>query len=179
MSNLTAATLFQYVLLASSVSGLEKPEALREAQAARQPTWLWTAHLEWSLRESDPSDTTAPHTHFFTYKCAGDTYLNVHQGDEEGIVHRGPDGKPAPVTYDGPVHTLMNDGQVWRHVERSPGAQVWDEQRAAFFNLYDLRRLGLNPNSYDADLDETCRALGRPPLRYESSTEDGLSEVFI
>lgn len=160
-----------------------KPAALVAAERAREKTLLRTARLEFSERctsSGGPTTGGSSRVHYYTWQCAGDAYVTVDQGDEEGVVMRDGDGRPRDdLPYHGPMHFLAKNDELWLHVEDSPSADVFagSRERTDFFRLHDLRRLGLDPVVFGRDLEEENQRLGRPPLDYQSSLEDGLQVV--
>jgi hypothetical protein len=155
----------------------QKPEALLKAEAARSLLLLRTARIEFSVTEGYEGGPTPPHTHFYTWKCADDRYVLAHQGDEAGVFARAPDGRTVSPHLNRREHLLVQDGQVWQHVEGALDAYVFGDDKRAFFDLHDLRKMGLNPVVFGADLDETIRRHGYPPLQYETHVVDGLHVV--
>lgn len=177
-----AAGLAASAAWASQIEPPPKPEPLARALAAR---WvLETAHLEISVREPHPDPNQPPTRRFFTWRCAGDTYLVTHQGNQDGVVAdwRDFDGTPvqSPRVYD-PWHFLYLDDQVWFSAARQPKAQVRPGQTARTYDLFDWRQVGLNPTSlvdrsWDAVVQESIEQ-GAPPPEYSARMEEGLHIV--
>lgn len=94
---------------------------------------------------------------------------------------RDPRGQPAGEEYSfcGPRHMLRTEDGVWIHAENDPSAQVWSpgDHQPYQSQMFDLRRLSLNPTSHHADLEEVCRAAGLSSPEYSVSTEDKLDVV--
>lgn len=156
----------------------EPPEALRRAIAARSADLLRTARVEYSVTQRDPDAATQPHTLFYTYQSAGDHYVVTHQGDDEGVYGRGPDGKPVVRPLNRPRQYLVKDDQVWRHVEDALDANVFSsEVGVKGFRCLDLREAGLNPVLVGTNFQEHFRRSGADPLTYSSETVDGLHVV--
>jgi hypothetical protein len=157
----------------------DKPPALVAAEEARDSAWLRTARIEFRRDWLGSSDTTSPPAcHYFTWRCAGDTYITVDQGDQDGVVMRDADGRPRDdLPYHGPMNFLVRGNEIWMHVEDAPTVEVWAAERQSFFKLHDLRKEGLDPVADGADPEERLRALGYPPPDYESFEENGLIVV--
>jgi hypothetical protein len=171
------AIAFHAAPMLSDAGDTERPLALRKAIAARSADLLFTARIEFSVTEKEDGHAGAPRDRFYTWKCAGDRYVLVNQGDDEGVFERDAEGKPVPAWLNRPEHSLVMDGQVWQHMEGTLDACVLGDDSRAFFSLHDLRKMGLNPVTFGSDLDETLRSHGYPPLEYETRVIDGLHVV--
>lgn len=102
-------------------------------------------------------------------------------GDEDGVVLRDTAGRPLShreVQYSGPTSYLPKDGELWTHAQDAPDASVWGPDKASFFRVRDLRRMGFDPAVIDEDRDPEAifRAQGHV-LEYTSGVEDGLYVV--
>jgi len=165
----------------TALGGGERPPALTAAVEARAKELLRTARIEYAERsvvvEPDGRRVERP-LHYYTWRCAGERYVSVDRGDEEGVVMRDADGRPrTDLPHQGPQGYLVKSDEVWLHSESSPAADVFGLQRADWFRLHDLRRLGLNPVTLGQDVEEACRANGLPAPDYEATTESGLDVV--
>lgn len=158
----------------------ERPVPLRLAEAARDTSRIWTAHVEYSIRRhfADKEETDPLRTRFVTWKCADDDVLVIHRGDQDGVVQRREPGAP-PMPYMGSFaqYALRSDGEVWERKDTEPAVRVWDESAGNLWEVYDLRKLGLDPVLFEGDLEERCRAAGRPPPRYSTAKDGDLTLV--
>ena len=159
----------------------ERPESLNRAIASRARHRLFTARLEYCVRQRDvpPGMSEAARLHFYTWKCAGEDYITIDQGDAEGVVFRGLDGEPAPLTFAGPSHYLLQNGELWQHTESDISAKVFPGEDNQF-SVIDLRNAGLNPSKTGGDLSELEQRVvqfGYPPLQYTETVQDGLRIV--
>jgi len=157
----------------------DKPPALLAAEQARESAWLRTARIEFRRDWLGARDSSSPPTcHYFTWQCAGETYITVDQGDQDGVVIRDADGRPRnDLPYNGPIGFLIKGDEIWQHSEDAPTADVWSGERRSFFKLHDLRKEGLDPVVDGADPEERLRALGYPLPDYDSFEEGGLTVV--
>lgn len=153
------------------------PEALRRAAESRSADVIATSRVEFMLTTRVGDESDVPRTQFFTWRCAGLDHMNIDHGAEDGVVIRGPDGKVGNYTFTGPRSVLVQDGEIWEHIEDSPKAAVWNADRADMFTALDLRRLGLYPANDYADLEQTNAKYGLAPLKYSQSDEGSLKVV--
>lgn len=174
--------------LASAVLGMitlalstERPQELTAAAEARNKALLRTARIEYAERsivvQPDGRRVERP-LRYYTWRCADDAYVSVDHGDEEGVVMRDLEGRPRDdLPYHGAQQYLVKNDEVWLHVEQSPAADIFGNQRSDFFRLHDLRRLGLDPVAFGHDIEAECREHGLPAPEYETTIEDGLYVV--
>jgi hypothetical protein len=165
----------------TSFAGTERPPALAAAFAARDRALLRTARIEYAeqsiVTNADGQRIERP-VHYYTWQCARDAYVSVDQGDEEGVVMRDTDGRPRnDLPYHGPMHYLIKDGEIWRHVEQALWADIFADRRADSLRLHDLRRLGLDPVTFGQDIEAGCREYGLPAPEYQTTIEHGLHVV--
>ena len=161
----------------------DKPPALRAAEEARSRALVCTAAIEFS--ETCTVNTKAPdgppgppRRQYYSWRCAEDDYITVYRGDAEGVVMRDAEGRPRDdLDYSGPMHFLVQNNEVWQHVQDSPLVSVWPEDRQDFWRLHDLRLLGLQPVTFGRDLEEETRKYGYPPLQYETTADGSLYVV--
>lgn len=147
----------------------EKPESLRRAEESRSSGVLNTTRFEyWTERQ--PTDLSIPRRQFYSSRSAGDDLLLVDHGAEDGVVARGEDGGAAPITYNGVTRSLLRGGQVWRHADRAPYAEVRPPDAVQYFHMIDLRRLGLNPVHDHGDFEAIARRNGEEVV-YEETRE--------
>ncbi len=159
----------------------ELPPELAAAVAARDQALLRTARIEYAQRsivvEPGGRRVEKP-ARYFTWRCAGDCYVSVDHGDEEGVVMRDEEGRPRnDLPYHGAQNFLVKHDEVWSHVDQSPVADIFGMQRADHYSLHDLRRLGLDPVTLGQDLETARRSFGLPAPEYQTSTEGGLYVV--
>lgn len=163
-------------------AGSEKPAALVAAEQARDRAWLRTAHIEFSEHRTVPRDTDPPslppRVQYYTWRCAGDDYTTVYRGDDEGVVMRGLDGLPRDdLTYRGPMHFLVQGGEIWQHVEDDVTADILPDERTTFWRLWDLRTMGLNPVVFGKDFGSEVERCAYPAPEYTTASENELTVV--
>lgn len=136
----------------------EKPQAFRYAEEARASHRLRTGRLEMVEHIDLPNIKS---TRFRTWKCAGDDVIVVDHGDEEGVAQRDAEtGLPSTHDYPGPMSFLVQGGRIWWHDEDSPLARNLPRERRDFFNLWDFRRLGLDPGTPGESIEARAAAHG-------------------
>lgn len=154
----------------------EKPAALRRAEAARAASVLQTGRIEYSICDHGDLRFGVPFTQFYSWQGADERYMVTMRGDEEGVIYRVEGGLPAPpLELQKPVNLLIKDGVIWYHAEDDRGAHVLDSKRH-FFEVHDLRKLGLSPVDFGSDFDRSNAELGYE-LRYRCESRDGLEIV--
>lgn len=151
------------------------PEALWQAERARAA--IRTARIDWSIRRPMLPGELGERTHFRTWRCAGDRYLQELWGDDEGVYRRGDDDEPREARFQGPEATLSMDGTMWQHEARAVQGRVWNGEHRALFELFDFRRVGLHPGSEYDSLDVTLRRAGLPAVQYDSAIEEDMFHV--
>lgn len=171
-----------YVVGAALCSAGEKPQALEAAEKQRSAALLRTARIEFAESSSiigASGQVTGLPRRYYTWRCADDAYVTDFQGDEEGVFMRDADGRPRDdLTYHGPLHFLVKDGETWEHIDQAPVAEIGADERAAHYRLYDLRKIGLDPVVPGRDFDQELRKSGLPPPQYETVVDaDGLYVV--
>lgn len=153
-----------------------KPEALRFAEEARANHRLRTAKLE--LVEHSRSGGVDD-VRYRTWKCAGDDVIIVDHGDADGVVQRDAEtGKPAQIDYPGPMGFLVQGDQVWWHSEDSPLAKVLPRENRSMFNLWDLRRLGVDPDTPGESIEQRAAA-NDIALRYSEQPDGELVRAIV
>lgn len=146
----------------------ELPEALQRAKEARAA--LQTARLDFSI-EGVVDDEGYRSTSFFTWRAAGDDYLVVNHGDQNGVYAYGPDGRPVPGTLNSARNSLFHDGRVWSKKAEGSIAYVSESADVSEPVLYNWRNIGLNPLRSGQDLDEYLAKIGATPLTYDVRIE--------
>lgn len=153
------------------------PQPLLENLRAARRAAVRTGLVEFTVRWANEKPDGVQRTHYYRWRCAGDEYLVQGLGDDEGVFQRGPDGQPARYSHTSGDRAIRVGGEVWQRMERAPRVGVWEPKMAESFQLYDLRRAGLNPISFDQTIDEHVAATGSPPLDYRSYQDGDLTVV--
>ncbi|TWT43871.1 hypothetical protein RAS1_02710 [Phycisphaerae bacterium RAS1] len=164
-------------LCGAACAAAEKPAVLQAAESVGDS--ISTARISYShwIRELDSDEP--PHTEFFLYQCAGDRFITRILGDEEGVVLRGRDGRPATqYSFIGPRHVLSDKSGIWIHAEGDPGATVSSVQgrHSESGRVLDLRSFSATPNARGT-MDNLRMAAGLPPATYTTSTDGELDVV--
>lgn len=127
------------------------PPVLEAAFSARRDA-IQTARIEWMSRLDRPG--VDPDISFYSWQCAGDTYLSKRHGDAFGQVFAG----SAPERADRPPpeseNSLICQGLEWRYVPDETIAFAQSASGGAAKNgLADLRELSLNPVGWDWSIE--------------------------
>ncbi len=163
------ALLLLAVLAYSSTNALsEKPALLRAAEHALDGRAIRTAHVEYSFKQRSPNNPDMLHTRFYSWKMAGDDILQINRGDEEGRVALTEGWKKSDVTYGGPIHALLQDGEVWIHTDDAPVVRIARAADRDFCHLVDWRLTGVNPVS---DYEPYDVAAARAGVRLDYAEE--------
>lgn len=169
MSSICAALLVQAIAGGSIQQSDLRPVALQMLHADRSA--IKTATLSWS--RTDYADAQPRRIHFQS-RIGGPDLLLSMRGDDEGVISRTADGKPAPVSY-GPVNVLICDGDLWTHADYDVFAEVEPTARG-YQGTPDPRTFGLAPVMSFETLDDTVWLGGGDPMGeswYEEYEEQG------
>ncbi|MGE0482076.1 MAG: hypothetical protein AB7Q17_16565 [Phycisphaerae bacterium] len=153
------------------------PQPLLENLRAARRNAIRTGLVEFTVRWGNEKPDGVQRTHYYRWRCAGDEFLVQGLGDDEGVFQRGPDRQPARYAHTSANQAIRIGDEVWQRMERAPRVEVWEPKMAESFQLYDLRRAGLNPISFDQTIDEHVAATGSPPLDYRSYQDGDLTVV--
>lgn len=169
-----------YTLLALLATPPGLPSELEALHQFRGPEVLRTAVIQWTVRDDivDTDQYHGAHTRYYTTRIAGNDVAVTHHGDEEGVFARLANGAPAVgADYNGERSLLRSNGELWEHPENAPFANTWSPDRAPFFELFDMRRMGLDSSPLQQPLSDQRRAAGLPDLEYKVERDGGLTLV--
>ncbi|QOJ15520.1 MAG: hypothetical protein HRU75_13100 [Planctomycetia bacterium] len=169
-----------YTLLALLATAPGLPPELEALHRFRGPEVLRTAVIQWTVRDDlvDTDQNHGAHTRYYTTRIAGNDVAVTHHGDEEGAIARLPDGAPAVgADYNGERSLLRSNGELWEHPENAPFANTWSPDRAPFFEVFDVRRMGLDSGPMQQPLSDQRRAAGLPDLEYKVERDGDLTLV--
>lgn len=167
-----------------SATSTEKPAALVAMERARLA--LRTARVEWS-ETGGPRD--GGRERFYTSRCAGEDFIVVERGDDEGVLYRNREGNPETrLSFPGPIQHLVRPGkEIWRHSEFDTSASVFLEKEIPWtervYPNWDVRALGATPwtppqgGSGVSDALRLLRAVKEVPATYRSEKVGHLHKV--
>ena len=122
---------------ALALQGVSVPPALLNMDQARRKLETGQLDCAWEWRKTTSLGLEVVVFNYATARFAGDERILVLRGDDEGVVSRNVEGRPADRR---PVSMLLKDGQQWRHVDGS-----WDAEwhlGVRFDPPFDPRLLG-------------------------------------
>lgn len=169
MSSLCVALLVQAIAGESIQQSDLRPVALQLLQASRSA--IRTATLSWS--RTNFAETEVRRIHYQSRIGGSDLLLSM-RGDDEGVISRTADGKPAPVSY-GPMNVLIRDGDLWTHADFDVFAEVEPTARG-HQGTPDPRTFGLAPVLSFETLEDTVWLGSGDPMGeswYEEYEEQG------
>ncbi|MCG3126943.1 MAG: hypothetical protein CHACPFDD_01798 [Phycisphaerae bacterium] len=135
-----ASVVVPVLLSIAGQSGGWSHEVPRELLAMEQSRNIARGHVTWTYR--DHENRRAKH---YTSRFAGEDYIHVDRGDDDGVVFRGPTGEPM-VGFSRPhwKATLLSGDKAWTHDGRYILADLEKRVVRASF-IPDVRGIGLSP----------------------------------
>ena len=128
------------------------PDALQRAYAAHSSARLRTAIVELAYQQVDVQTGQEGRTEFYSWRCAGDQYVQIFRGDEAGVVIPRGDGPPDELSFR-EQNFLAEKGRLWAREGGSGAADVTDGRHPLAAMLFDVRLAGADPGCLTCGLE--------------------------